>query len=222
MQNKPYRIAWAISLLMIASLACGLLNQVNQVKQQVQSAATQIEGIVTQAPGLIATGKAIATANPGILQTGQALLSQQGPGLVATIQAIATQQPGLLDTLQAFATSNPGLANTAIAMASQIAQGSNPNAVPSDIPLPPQDRLEQLNSTAGMIAYYTSMKYVNVVKFYKTGMVNAGWQAVAQGTTSTPNTTVLNYTKDNRTASIVITLSPNDNNTGVVITIQSK
>jgi hypothetical protein len=222
MQKKPYQMMWVISLLMIASLACGFVNQVNQVKEQVQSAATQIEGIVTQAPGLIATGKAIATDNPGLIQTGQALLSTQGPGLVGTIQAIATQQPGLMDTLQAFATDNPGLATTALAMASQIAQGSNPNGVPGDIPLPPPDRLEQLNSTAGMVVFYTDMKYGNVVKFYKTGMVTAGWTAVVQGTTSTANTTVLNYSKDNRIASVVITLSPSDNKTGVVITIQTK
>jgi hypothetical protein len=222
MQKKPYHMILFISLLISGSLACGLLNQANQVKQQVQSAATQIEGIVTQAPGLIATGKAIATENPGLLQTGQALLNQQGPGLVATIQALATEQPGLVDTLTAFATDNPSLANTAIAMASQIAQGSNPNAVPGDIPLPTKGSIEQLNSTAGMIAYYTTMKYVNVVKLYKTGMVNYGWKAVQQGTTSTSSTTMLVYTKDNRTASIVITLSPNDNKTGVVITIQTK
>lgn len=222
MRKKPYQVMWAISLLMIASLACGLLNQVNQVKEQVQTAATQIEGIVTQAPGLIATGKAIATDNPGLIQTGQALLSTQGPGLVGTIQAIATQQPGLMDTLQAFATNNPGLAQTALAMASQIAQGSSPDAVPGDIPLPAQDRLEQLNSTAGMVVFYTTIKYSNVVKFYKTGMITAGWKAVTQGNTETPSTTVLNYSKDNRTASIVITLSPSDNKTGVVITIQTK
>ncbi len=222
MQKKPYQVMWVISLLMIASLACGLLNQVNQVKEQVQSAATQIEGIVTQAPGLIATGKAIATDNPGLLQTGQALLSTQGPGLLGTIQAVATQQPGLMNTLEAFATNNPGLAQTALAMASQIAQGSSPDAVPGDIPLPGADRLEQLNSTAGMVVYYTTIKYSNLVNFYKKGMINAGWTAVVKGTTESPSTTVLNYTKDNRTATIVLTLSTTDNKTGVVITIQTK
>ncbi len=222
MQKKPYQMIWIISLLITASLACGLVNQVNQVKQEVQSAATQIQGIVTQAPGLIATGKAIATDNPGLLQTGQALLSQQGPGLISTVQALATQQPGLMETLQSFATSNPGLANTAIAMASQIAQGGTPNSVPSDIPLPTPDRLEQLNSNASMVVFYTSIKYGVVVNFYKTGMVKNGWKAVAQGTMTTATTTVLNFSKDNRIASVVITFSPSDNKTGVVITIQTK
>ncbi len=222
MQKKPYQIAWAISMLVVASLACGLINQVNEVKNQVQSAATQIQGIVTQAPGLIATGKAIATQNPGLIQTGQALLTTQGPGLISTVQAVATQNPGLMETLQSFATDNPSLAQTAAAFATQLARGNDPNAVPSDIPLPPADRLEQLNSTAGMVVFYTSMKYSNVVKFYKTGMVNDGWKADTANTTSTPNTTVLNYIKDNRSASIVITLGPNDNKTGVVITITTK
>jgi hypothetical protein len=221
MQKKPYQMIWIISLLVVGSLACGLVNQINQVKDQVQSAATQIQGIVTQAPALIATGQAIATDNPGLIQTGQALFSQEGPGLISTVQALATQQPGLMETLQSFATDNPGLANTAIAMASQIASGGTPNSVPSDIPLPSQDRLEQLNSNSGMVVFYTTIKYGNVVKFYKTEMVNKGWKAVAEGTTDTGKAAVLNFSKDNRTASVVVTLSPNDNKTGVVITIQT-
>jgi hypothetical protein len=222
MQKKPYQIFWAISLLVSASLACGLVNQVNQVKQDVQSAATQIQGIVTQAPGLIATGKAIATDNPGLVQTGQALLNQNGPGLLATIQSLATDQPGLMETIQAFATDNPGLANTAIAMATRIVQGENPNSPPSDIPLPSQDRLEQLNGTPSMVAFYTSINFPLIVKFYKTEMVNNGWKAVTQGTVETSKTAVLIYTKDKRTATVTITISPADNKTGVVIVIQSK
>jgi len=222
MQKKHYQIIWVISLLILGSLACGLVNDVNQVKQDVQSAATQIQGIVTQAPAIIATGQAIATDNPGLIQTGQALLSQEGPGLVATVQALATQQPGLMETIQSFATDNPGLASTAIAMASQIANGGTPNSVPSDIPLPQQDKLEQLNSNPGMVVFYTSIKYRTVVNFYKTEMVNKGWSAVTQGTTQTTTTSILNFSKDNRTASVVITQSSNDNKTGVVITIQTK
>lgn len=222
MNNKAYRVFWVISILVTASLACGLLSQVNQVKNEVQSAATQIQGIVTQAPGLIATGQAIATENPGIIQTGQALLSQKGPGLVETVQAIATQQPGLMETLQAFATNNPQLAQTAIAMATQVVQGGTSVSVPDGIPLPPLDRLEQLSSNAGMVAFFTSMKYGNVVNFYKTQMANNGWQAVEQGTTVTATSTVLNYSKDNRTASVMITYNSSDNMTGVLITVQTK
>lgn len=222
MYKKTYQILWIISLLIIASLACGLVNQVNQVKENVQSAATQIEGIVTQAPGLIATGKAIATENPGLVQTGQALITTSGPGLIETVQAFATDQPGLMETIQALATDNPEIANTALALATKVSQGGTPSPIPTDIPLPQQDRLEQLNGTSNMVVYFTSIKYKNIVTFYKTEMVNNEWEAVADGTVETSKTTVLNFKKDNRTASVLITLNSGDNMTGVVITIQAK
>jgi hypothetical protein len=208
MQKNPYKMIWVISILIIASLACSVLNNVNQFQQGVQSVATQIQGVASQAPGLIATARAIATENPGLIQTGQALITTQGPGLI--------------ETLQAFATENPSLAKTAIAMATQAAKGGNPDLAPSDIPILPQDRLEQYNGTPGMVAFFTNMKYSKVVSFYKTEMVKNSWKAVDQGTVETSISTVLNFSKDKRTASVTITFNAGDNMTGVLITIQTK
>ena len=208
MPKKSFQMIWVISLLILASLACSWVNNVNQVQQDVQSMATQIQGIATQAPGLIDTARAIATENPGLIQTGQALITTQGPGL--------------METIQAYATENPSLAETAIALVTQAAKGGNPILAPSDIPLPPQDRLEQFNGTPGMVAFFTNMKYSKIVSFYKTEMVKDLWKAVAQGSVETSNSTVLNFTKDKRTSSVTITYNPGDNMTGVLITIQTK
>ena len=208
MQKKPHRMIWVISLLILSSLACSWLDKINQVQQDVQSMATQIQGFATQAPGLIDTARAIVTENPGLIKTGQAIITEQGPGLVKTIRA--------------FATENPSLAKTAIAMATKATQGGNSGSAVSDIPLPPQDRLEQYNSTPGMVVFYTNLKYSKVVSFYKTEMVNNSWNAVEQGTTKTTNSTTMKFNKDKRTCSVMITYNPDDNMTGVVITIQTK
>jgi hypothetical protein len=208
MKKKSFLMIWVISLLILASLACSWLDKINQVQQNVQSVATQFQGVTTQVPGLIDTARAIVTANPGLIKTGQALITEKGPGLVKTIRA--------------FATENPSLAKTAIAMATQATQSGNSGSAVSDIPLPPQDRLEQYNSTPSMVVFFTNIKYSKVVNFYKTEMVNNSWKAVEQGTTKTTNSTTLKFSKDNRTSSVMITYNPDDNMTGVVITIQTK
>jgi hypothetical protein len=208
MQKIPFKMIWVISILILASLACSMLTNVNQFQQDVQSVSTQIQGVATQAPGLIATARAIATENPGLIQTGQALITTQGPGL--------------MKTLQAFATANPSLAQTAIAMVTQASKGGNPDSAPSDIPLLPQDRLEQYNGTPGMVVFFTNMKYSKVVSFYKTEMVKNSWVPVEKGTVEASSSTVLNFSKDKRTSSVLITYNPGDSMTGVVITIQTK
>ena len=44
MHKKSFKMIWVISILILASLACSLLTNVNQFQQDVRTAATQIEG----------------------------------------------------------------------------------------------------------------------------------------------------------------------------------
>jgi hypothetical protein len=69
-----------------------------------------------------------------------------------------------------------------------------------------------------MISYTSPSAFADVVSFYKTEMPNAGWQA--SGTPmEAEGFAMLEYTKEERTASLAISLDSSSQKTAVVITV---
>lgn len=73
---------------------------------------------------------------------------------------------------------------------------------PADIPM--VDQKDNLVTTEQSVSYDTTMASQDVVNFYKDQMPAQGWTE-AEGGISFGGTTVINYTKDNRTAVVTIT-----------------
>ena len=203
MRNEKYKYLWLVSVMIIISISCSTINRINKAKQTVQAIASQAQGLATEGSDLLKTAEA------------------SGP--LQTAQAYATQEiPGLLKTAEAFATSHPDLIETGWAVATQVAQGASPNEPPSDIPILPQEQIDHLYGTREMVSYFTKIPILKVVEFYKTEMLNNGWESISNGTSVTQSIAVLNYEKIDQTAQIVITLNPIENNTSVLITIQQR
>ena len=223
MPGKTYRLAWMITLLVAATLGCGLFSSVGErisgVKATVGSVATDVQtgrdilgtarAIVTDVggSGLLETAQALATGvgDSGFLSTAQAFATEQGPELRATLQAFATQQgPGLLETAQAMGTAAAPLLGKA----------------PADIPLLP-GQLEDLVSTSLLVTYGTATDSKQVIDFYNKEMVSSGWTKVNEETLGEA-ITLLTFEKQGRAASVTVTNNNVTGKTMVVIAIQPK
>jgi hypothetical protein len=213
MNRNIFRFAWLLSLLVGASLACNLITGIGQGVKDVQSIVTQAQGIATQSAPLMATAQAFAT--------------QEGGGLLKTAQAIATDNPGILETAQAaggdllktaqaVATDNPGFLETAQAAVTNYNPGENAQ-VPEDIPVVDQTTIQNQTSVNGVLTYTTSLDFKTVLDFYTKEMPNNGWEYDQSTSVQSGNNALLNYKKDDRTASIVITENTAEINVGVVI-----
>jgi hypothetical protein len=192
--------------LLSLTLACNLIsnvsNQVNEVKDTAVSVATQ----VGEGQKWLGTAKAVATevGNSGLLETAQVYATQVG-------------ESGFLETAQAYATENgPGMIETAKAIATQIP--SNTGEIPDDIPVVPGEN-EELFGSNELVSYTTGMDFNAVVDFYKTEMPNNGWEKGDQDSLETSNIAYLYFKKQNRSASVVISINPLTSKTLVVITI---
>jgi hypothetical protein len=237
MHTKLYRFAWMISMIVAASMACslfsGISKQVTDVKETAQSVATGVqEGqhLITTAKalatevggsGLLKTAQSAATevGQSGIVETAKAVATEQGPEILGTIEAVATDQgPGLLETMKAVVTDQgPGLLETGQAFATQFASGE----APADIPLVEGDR-EDFTANDSLVSYSTSLQFADVVGFYKTQMPENGWTIDEQSSVETGSSAILNYSKADRTALVIINADPANNKTLVAITIQAK
>lgn len=209
-----------ILLLLLASLACNLVSQIDQARENVQSIATEVQ----QGRDFLATSRAIATAvgGSGLVQTAQAMATEfEDSGFLETAQAYATEQgPALIATAQALATEQgPGFRETAQALATRAALALE--KAPEDIPVVEGER-QNIIASSQLVSYFTPLGLQQVVDFYRTQMPVNGWAASEQGTVVTENTATLNYTKDDRFALVNLTVNPLDNQTIVVITIQNK
>jgi hypothetical protein len=223
MPRKTYRLAWFITLMVSATLGCGLFTnvaeQITGVKETVGSVATDVQtgrdilgtarAIVTDvgSSGLLETAQALATSvgDSGFLSTAQAFATEQGPELQATLQAFATEQgPGLLETAQAMGTAAAPLLGEA----------------PADIPIV-QGELENLISTSLLVSYGTAIDSTQVADFYNTEMVAKGWTKVNEEALGDA-ITLLTFEKQGRTASVTVTGNSLTDKTMVVIAIQPK
>jgi len=196
MRNKPFfRMLLAVVLLAAAGLSCQL---VNNIKEGVQ---------------LVGTGKAVATEfggfsteliPPGIEETAQALITEvDTSGMLETAQAAITEQA-------------PVLGSTMEALSTEIY--TSPQDAPPDIPIMEAER-SAFVGTAKAVSYMINAEFDDVVSYYRAEMPKNGWQEAPSDTTSTSSLVELKYTKDGRTATVVITQVPFVGQTTVVITI---
>ena len=223
MSRKSYRIAWLVTLLVSATLGCGLVTgvgeQISGVKGTVGAVATDVQtgrdvigtarAIATNVggSGLIETAQALATGvgDSGFLSTAQAFATEQGPELMATLQAFATEQgPGLMETAQAVGTAAAPLLGEA----------------PADIPIV-QGELENLVSTRLLVTYGTALAAGQVVDFYNNEMIANGWTKVNEEALGDA-ITLVTFEKPGRLATVTVTGNNLTNKTMVVITIQPR
>lgn len=252
MNRKIFQIAWAAVLVISASLACNFLNNVRQDFRETRNTAvsviTQVDNIITQAEGLattfdesgaVETAKAVITekgpvamatlqalgtqaAESGVLQTAQSALTEQGPEAQATLQALGTQaaDSGAMQTAQALITQNGSeLLATLKALPTQA---YDLTSAPDDIPLPPEADLSNLFANQSVVTYLTSQDYRDVVSFYEDSMPAEGWSLASSGNLETDKLAIINYEKDERTATLIIVNNAVEELTAVTILIKSQ
>jgi hypothetical protein len=191
-------------LLIAATLACsipGIAQQGQRVEQTVQSVSTEVGGIITSGGSFIKTAEALGTQVPGVLETVKAVGTQSVP-LISTIQAVGTYNPGLVQTAQAF-----------------INQGIPTGEPPSDIPIKNRDQAGNYFGSSQYIFYTSPVTYDQVLDFYKTEMPKNSWQYNQSDSHEYANAAQLNYSKDNRIATVDLSINPLNNTSVVVINI---
>ena len=139
---------------------------------------------------------------------------------VATqVQELATDATPLVETIAAVATENPEVVATIDAVATQ---GFSAGEAPQDIPVVDQSTVSAFFGSNDVVSYVTSMKYQDVLNFYKQKMPDNGWEALRDGTYEIENTAILQYAKPDRTATVTISVNPIDNTVIVGIAISAK
>lgn len=238
MRSNIIRITWLVAILVSLTIACQALGSIQErvgsTRATVESAATQID----EGGAMLSTVRAVGTqvAGEGYLETVQAVGTQvAGEGFVETIQAVGTQveDSGLAETAWAFATEQgPGLMATAVAVATEqgpgaiatvqafVTQIAQTTPAP-DIPVLEGDK-EMFFQSGSLVSYLTPLPYLQVLDFYKTQMPAAGWVKVDQNWFESDKAATLNYTKDNRLATVTLGSSPGSNQTMVLILIKEK
>jgi hypothetical protein len=168
------------------------------------SLSCQLVTEIRETIGLVNTGQAFVTKvegfatefiPPGMGETMQAV----GP----TIQAIAPTIQAVQPTMQAFMTEMP----------------KPDGEAPPDIPLMEGERSAFMASSSN-VSYMVDADQQAVVDFYKREMPNNGWRLVDSGAAQMPNSTELNFEKDNRKAKVLIMEMPFMGKTNVIITIE--
>lgn len=202
--DEKKSIYLVILLFVVSNLACSISGIRQQAQTAVQTAITlrtEVGGFVNTGSSLIKTAQTIATEHPGVLGTAKAIATQ-GASVISTIQAVATYSPGLVQTAQAF-----------------IGQEIPTGEPPADIPILPQDQVQNYFGSSEYIFYNSPTKYSQVLEFYQTDMANNGWQFLQNDSHEYANAAQMNYFKDTRTATINLSLNPLTNTTVVVINI---
>jgi hypothetical protein len=206
-----------------SSLACNLIEGFLQNIEGVKSTAASIATDAKGGQEALATAHAIATQLAGshLMETAKAMATEVSQsGAIETLQAVITgQAPGLDATLQAFLTQEaPALEETARALLTQVPPLS---PLPSDdIPMPEGEK-ENLVISNNTLTYVISMPYSEVVAFYKAEMPKKGWRYQPTTSKELDNSAILNFIKDNLSASISINFNPANQKTMVVIFIQN-
>ncbi len=145
---------------------------------------------------------------------------REGQKAIETVQGIATQidESGIGETAQAMVTQidESGIKQTVQGAITEIAVA--PGEIPDDIPI--MEGNQALVSAADVISYMMPDKeFQEVVDYYKNEMPAKGWVKLDSGSES-DNLTTLEYEKDGRKVSIVITKVPVLNQVTVLISIQ--
>jgi hypothetical protein len=204
MKNKTYRLVWGFSLMVTISLSCnlisGLTEDIREIRDTAEAAATQVGGIVTQAVGL-----ATAVDENPVIQTAQAMITEYGPDIISSAQAVATQayESGFLLTAQAKAT-----------------EGVSFGQAPEDIPHPEEEHMVNFFGSERIISYNTSLDLQSMIDLYTQQMPVNGWVELPDERVEDANSAVLVYAKNSRLAHIALNINPLDQSTIVLIMIQ--
>lgn len=89
-------------------------------------------------------------------------------------------------------------------------------ALPEDIPIPPD--AEEVSNMFGMITFLSASTPQQVADFYKAEMPNNGWAEVS--TNEMSGMFMLEYSKDGRTANLIIQTDEDAGKTSVLITVE--
>lgn len=189
-----FRIMLVICLLVAASLACQLVNNIRQGVEMVstgQAIATDFGGLATQIiPG-------------GVAETAQAMITQvEESGIVETAQSAITEQA---PTLQAFVTE----------------VYTDPEKAPPDIPVMEGEKTAFIG-TPTTVSYFINTETAQVVDFYKREMPLQGWTFLEADSTESDLNTELQFQKGGRKAVVLITEVPFVGQTTIVITIEGE
>jgi hypothetical protein len=205
--NHKIMIFIGFLALIVATLACsisGIGQKATTAKRTAAAIETDVGGVVAAGGSIINTAEAIGT---------------QHPGIVETVKAVATQGAPILSTIEGVATNNPGLVQTAQALIQKEIPTGEP---PSDIPVMNRDQLNDFLGSSQYIFYTSPNTYADVLKFYQTEMPNNGWQLNQNKSHDFSNAAQLVYEKDNRTATVNLSLNPLNNTTVVVIDVTTQ
>jgi hypothetical protein len=91
--------------------------------------------------------------------------------------------------------------------------------VPDDVPVYDGAEVQDLFAAEDMVSFTTTGEFQEVVDFYVAEMPANGWEEDAETTVTMEGLASLGYTKDGRTASLLITLDASSDETLVMILI---
>jgi hypothetical protein len=193
MHSKPVSALVAVTLLVLASLACntitgGGLNNAQATADAALTAAFSGDFEAT-------AESAEATAEAAIDGIDEATTEPE-PTEADDDPPQATEEP--------IATDTTGFGGEA----------------PDDVPIIDAENTI-LFTSAEIVSYQTTADYQTTVTFYKDGMPDNGWSIDPNASVETDTATILYCTKDNRQASVSITVDSNTNTVLVLVTISA-
>jgi hypothetical protein len=194
MHYKPTSAVLAVTLLALASLACNTITGGG-----LNNAQAIANAVLTAASGdLAVTADAVQATADAALNSVDDETATPEPTEAGVAPPEATETPA------AVATDSTGFGGDA----------------PEDVPIiDAQNTI--LFTSAAIVSYQTDADYKTTVTFYKDGMPSNGWTVDANASVETETATILYCTKDNRQASVSITVDTNTNATFVLITIST-
>ncbi|MCC7359829.1 MAG: hypothetical protein IT317_10150 [Anaerolineales bacterium] len=89
---------------------------------------------------------------------------------------------------------------------------------PENIPVL-DDNAELVFADDSSLTYYTDASFDDSVDFYREEMINAGWEASANGDNVFGQIASLQYERDGATALVAVTVDPTSNRTLVAVTV---
>ncbi len=189
-------------------LGCQLVNRAMSPLREGRATAQALATELKEKAGIVGTVQAVVTevVESEALQTARALATEKGPEVEQTLQAFATQEA-------------PRLEQTANAVLTAMAAAKG--QPPEDIPLIEGDRKNFVSSSL-FVSYETPRPYNEVLDFYKQKMVENGWVAVEAGSVEADKAAFLNFEKDQRRASVSLSVNPINQDTIVVIMLSEK
>ncbi len=195
MHFKPVSAFLAATLLVLASLACNTITGGGLNNAQATANAVLTAGV---------SGDFAATADAA-KATADALVNSAG-------EQTATPKPTEGGITPPDATETPaGVATDSSGI------GDEP---PSDVPII-DAKNSNLVASAQFVSYQTDADYKTAVSFYKDGMSKNGWTLDANASFESDTASIMDFTKDNRTATVTITPDTTTKTTIILITIST-